>query len=147
MPKAPLVEFARGKQLSGLFLITLEEAGYIKRNSTSLEYELSDLGITKLAHMGYCEHGYTECETCTMNFTREERKDYSDLVGECTDTVKVASGYKTLRDEFAIAALTGLLAGVPTASTGIAARRAYKFADEMMEARDAKQSDTDRTSA
>jgi len=44
----------------------------------------------------------------------------------------------TLRDQFAMAALTGIVRGTPVASAQVAASCAYVFADAMLEARKEK---------
>ena len=46
--------------------------------------------------------------------------------------------YKTLRDEIAIAVLTGMLAGIPKGVEGAdaMARKAYRWADAMLKARE-----------
>ena len=54
------------------------------------------------------------------------------------DTPAMLAGDKTLRDEFAMAALTGLIAARAVwtdSSFDRAASRAYQFADAMLEAR------------
>ncbi len=48
--------------------------------------------------------------------------------------------YKTLRDEIAIAAMAAMLAGFPmgTEQAALMARKAYRWADAMLKAREAE---------
>ena len=53
--------------------------------------------------------------------------------------VKPASSSSNLRDQFAMAALTGLLANPRSHAWPDEASRAYEYADAMLEAREAKE--------
>lgn len=124
----PIIHLARKDNITPRQLDVLRAEGYIRNG------ELTDLGMTSLAHMGYCIHGFSNQDTCHECGRVPKMKEYSEPVGEVMNTVRVAPGFKTLRDEFAMAALTGLLAGgnVPN----LASKHAYAIADTMMEIRD-----------
>ena len=135
----PLVKFARGGCENDARTIDhLADNKQIRLEDS--EYVLTDLGITTLAQLGYCEHGYHEQDTCIDCGRVPQPKNYESPVGECKDKATVASGYRTLRDEFAMAALTGILAGdKEDMSMSTIASASYRMADRMLEARDAEQ--------
>lgn len=83
------------------------------------------------------QEGYV-CRDCF-----DEYKKFYD--GIANDFIKGRSGSKTLRDEFAMAALNGLLSttksywmGLNNPETNMAAKFSYILADSMLEARKAK---------
>ena len=85
--------------------------------------ELTDLERKKLADAG-------------RGFMAKHRSAQEIEIAELKNALAMAQQKKTLRDEFAMAALTGMLAGSPNdGSWQHFVEVAYKFADAMMQER------------
>lgn len=133
----PLVEFAKGIKLPDPFLAALSENGYIEYDMIARKHELTDLGVAELESLGYCHHGIHEMATCadcgrvgepapsTVPKTREELKEKLGHFGQVP----------TLHDQFAMAALTGILAKGDITDSN-AAKHALRAADAIMEQRE-----------
>jgi hypothetical protein len=94
-----------------------------KGNSTMARIELTDLERSKLAAAG-------------RGFASKHRSAQEIEIAELKNALAIARQKKTLRDEFAMAALTGLIAisPAPKSLEGIA-EFSYLAADSMMKER------------
>ena len=106
-----------------------EEALKLNRDATPEEKEL----FLRLQRIIFAGTGFFEEE---KNMSGETKQRINDLEAEIA---RLKEAQPTLRDQFAMAALTGILAcPVMDGDIPTFCKLSYAYADEMMEARDAK---------